>query len=62
MAGYLEVLRSFAELGAKIYQIDPREHYHTIGSLATRPLEPGFIPIDKPPKIVTVSYYPNACA
>ena len=57
---YEETLEQFAGLGAQIYQIDPREHYSAIGVLATRPLEPGFIPIDRPARIVTVSYYPNA--
>lgn len=59
-SSYEEQVRSFAELGAKIYRLNPARHYKTgIGKTAKRPMEPGFIPIDKPAKVVTVSYYPN---
>jgi hypothetical protein len=57
---YSEVVERFAALGAKIYQIDPVEHYSSIGGRASRPLEPGFIPPDAAARVVTVSYYPNA--
>jgi hypothetical protein len=59
MTDYAEVVRAFALLGAQIFQADPRQRYRYIGQHAKRPLEPGFIPLDKPPRIVTVSLYPN---
>lgn len=59
MSDYADIVRAFAALGSQIFQADPRAHYRYIGQYAKRPLEPGFIPLDKPPKIVTVSLYPN---
>jgi hypothetical protein len=59
MSSYADVVSAFARLGATIYQTDPLEHYVSIGRDAKRPLEPGFIPTDKPARVVTVSFYPN---
>jgi len=57
--GYQPVVQRFAALGQRIIRTDPREHYTEIGRNAKRALEPGYIPIEKPPRVVTVSYYPN---
>jgi hypothetical protein len=56
---YATVVERFARAGAEIIGYDPRTRYQQIGRIAKRPLEPGFIPLDARPKVVTVSYYPN---
>ena len=58
-ASYSKTVETFAELGAKIINLDRNTHYEFIGGLSKRPLEPGYIPIERPARIVTVSYYPN---
>ena len=59
MSDYAGVVRDFAALGSRIYQTDPTKHYRFIGTQAKRPLEPGYIPPHAPPRLVTISYYPN---
>jgi hypothetical protein len=59
VSSYSEIVERFARLGASIYQTDPLQHYVSIGRNAKRPLEPGFIPVEKPARVVTVSFYPN---
>ena len=56
---YSQVLTTFASEGARIINLDRTTRYPTIGRRGTRPLEPGFIPVDGPPRLVTVSFYPN---
>ena len=58
---YAKQVERFAAEGAAIYKTAPGAHYTTeIARGAKRPMEPGFIPPDRPARIVTVSYYPNA--
>ena len=59
MSGYEDILDGFARLGAAIINSDPKKRYSSIGRGVRRPLEPGFIPVDRAPKLVTVSLYPN---
>lgn len=56
---YDQILVEFARTGSDIIRTDPRTHYERIGKDARRPMEPGFIPIDKPPLLTAISYYPN---
>jgi hypothetical protein len=46
-------------MGSEIIRLDPRVHYQDLGKNANRALEPGYIPIDRPPLLTTISYYPN---
>ena len=59
LRSYKEIVRSFAQHGADIIRTDARTHYEHIGKNARRPLEPGFIPLDRPPMLTAISYYPN---
>src|SRR4029077_6967782 len=59
MPAYADVVEQFAAHGKSVFAIDPRTRYESVGKSARRPLEPGFIPVDAPPRIVTVTYYPN---
>jgi hypothetical protein len=59
MDDYESILERFAKLGSEIINTDPHKHYTTIGRNAKRPMEPGFIPIEEPARLMTVSYYPN---
>jgi hypothetical protein len=54
-----EILEKFAAQGKSIIGLDPRARYEGVGKSARRPLEPGFIPVDAPARVVTVTYYPN---
>jgi hypothetical protein len=56
---YTDVLEQFAAQGAKLISEDPLKRYRGAISVARRPLEPGFIPIDGAPLVAVVSYYPN---
>lgn len=56
---YEKVLADFARMGAKIIQTDPHTHYERIGRDAQRKMVPGYIPIDQPALLTTISYYPN---
>jgi hypothetical protein len=56
---YAEIVTRFAADGAIIIRMNPRSRYHTIGRNAMRPLEPGFIPLRAPARVLTVSLYPN---
>jgi len=59
MTEYADILDRFARLGAEIYNADPKKRYPSIGRLVKAPLEPGFLPVEGHPRIVTVSLYPN---
>lgn len=56
---YTEAVEKFAALGKSIISLDPRTRYESVARNAPRPLEPGFIPVESQPRIVTVTYYPN---
>ena len=56
---YADVVEAFAVLGKSIIALDAGTRYESIAKNARRPLEPGFIPVENPPRIVTVTYYPN---
>lgn len=55
---YERTVAEFAEMGSEIIRLDPVSHYKRLRP-ASRPLEPGFIPLDRPPILTTISYYPN---
>ena len=59
MTEYSSVVEQFAALGKSIMAIDPLTRYDSVAKNARRPLEPGFIPVDRPARVVTVTYYPN---
>ena len=56
---YQDTVAAFATLGASIINLDRNTRYEQIGALSKRPLEPGYIPVARPARIVNVSYYPN---
>jgi hypothetical protein len=56
---YDKVLADFARMGAEIIQTDPHAHYERIGRNARQKMVPGYIPIDQPPLLTMISYYPN---
>jgi len=60
MDSYRQSVERFAKDGATIIGLDRRTRYKSIGPESPRPLEPGYIPIDKPPRLCAVSFYPNA--
>ncbi len=55
---YDNILADFARVGADIIRTDPRVHYEKIGHKARGPMVPGYIPIDRPPLLTTISYHP----
>lgn len=59
-ANYAEVVTQFVLIGAEIINVDPVDRYGAAAADATRPLEPGYIPPDKPARLTIVSYYPNS--
>jgi hypothetical protein len=58
-SAYAKIVEAFAILGSRIINIDRMAHYKHIGGLSKRKLEPGYIPVDSPPRVVTISFYPN---
>jgi len=54
------LLARFIEIGAQLVATDPQERYGKYIGTNRRALEPGFIPLIKPPRLTIVSYYPNA--
>ncbi len=57
---YAEIVRDFAASGAKLIGHSITERYHGTVSPTTRLLEPGFIPPDRPARVLIISYFPNA--
>lgn len=56
---YREIVSDFARMGAEIIHMDADTRYERIGRYGHRRLEPGFIPVDAPPLLTAISYYPN---
>lgn len=57
---YDDVVREFAASGARLIQSPITERYRGLVPEGRRLLEPGFIPPTREPKVLIVSYYPNA--
>jgi hypothetical protein len=57
---YADIVRDFAATGASLIRQSTIERYHGAVPQTTRLLEPGFIPPDRPARVLIISYFPNA--
>jgi len=57
---YDEILREFVSVGASLIRESITERYHGLVQEGTRVLEPGFIPLKAPARVLIVSYFPNS--
>lgn len=60
MSEYQQIVKRFASDGAALIREDIGQRYGGMAYESGRPLEPGFIPVDRRPRITFVTWYPNA--